>query len=230
MKVLTTIGNEVPDDFPFQHYEKIHAHMVHQKELHYELWREFAGAWNSIGYKFIICAEQDQIFTNSINQFGKSPVHKERIIQEKSLIFFFVSAQSIFESLGYAIYMTASMKNSNDFPFKREIITRLSPETTRDKLKKFYPSELLSSDLTEILASKEYSKIKEIRNVLIHRTMPGRNHFRGSEDDRTRIIWLDTEMVIDNQVTASSRLWLSNSCDQVLKSMEKFVVTLFPSP
>jgi hypothetical protein len=230
MKIFTTTGNEVPDDFPIQCYEKIDVNMVSQKESHYELWREFAGAWNSIGYKFIICSEQDQIFTESINRFGSSPVPEERMVQEKSLFFFFVSAQSIFESLGYAIYLTASMKNSNDFPFKREIITRLSPEITRDKLKKFYPSESLSSDFTKILASTEYSKINEIRNVLIHRTRPGRNHFMGSEDDRTRIIWLDTEMIIDNQVTASSRLWLSISCEQILKSMNQFVVTLFPSP
>jgi hypothetical protein len=230
MRILTTIGNEVTDDFPFQQYENIHVNMVPQKELHYDLWREFAGAWNSIGYKFIICSEQDQIFTESINRFGSSPVHKERIIQEKSLFFFFISTQSIFESLGYAIYLTASMKNSNDFPFKREIITRLSPEITRDKLNKFYPSESLSSDFTKILASTEYLKINEIRNVLIHRTIPGRNHFMGSEDDHTRVIWLDTEMIIDNQVTASSRLWLSNSCNQILKSMEQFVVALFPPP
>lgn len=228
MKILTTTGNEVPDDFPSQHYENIHLNMVPQKDVHYELWREFAGAWNSIGYKFIICSEQDQIFTDSINRFGCSPFPKERIIQEKSLFFFFISAQSIFESLSYAIYLTASMKNSNDFPFRREIITRLSPEITRDKLNKFYPLESLSSDFTKILASTEYSRINEIRNVLIHRTMPGRNHFRGSEDDRTRVIWLDTEMIIDNQVTASSRLWLSNSCDQILKSMDQFVETNFP--
>jgi hypothetical protein len=221
---LSTIGLEAPDDFPFQGYEKIHAAMVIQKDVSPKKWSEFAGAWNSVAYKFIALAQNDENYTVSIKRGGGgASSYEERYNQEYALFNFFVVGDALLESLFYSLYVIASTKNPKEFPMTSEQIQNVSPTMLRDKLKKYYKNEPITEYLGEIVASTEYQNLNKIRNTLIHRTMPSRT-INLSTDRKIPDTWMIDNIPTDDQLTASRRIWYSKVVSKLIDLMNEFIL------
>lgn len=226
-QILKNVGIEVPNDFPFRSYENIHSYIVPQKDINRDIWLEFAGAWKSVAYKYITLAECDDIYSNSINQFGWGPEPKERFIQEKALFSFFINAHSLIESFCYALYILGSIKCPQNFLFDEKEMKNITPKKTCKKYNNSYESESITKIMMEIISSDEFFELTTMRNTIIHRTFfPGR-HFFSSEDN---VYWDGTTIQIDNQLTASRRKWLAKSIFQAMDSMEAFVSKYFSTP
>lgn len=221
---LSTIGLEAPDDFPFQVYEKIHSANVIQKDVSPKKWSEFAGAWNSVAYKFIALAQNDENYTLSVTKYGGgAPSSAERYNQEYALFNFFIIGNSILESLFYSLYIMASTQNPKEFPMASEQIQNVSPTMLRDKFKKYYKNDPITKYLDELLDSNEYKNLNKIRNTLIHRTMPGRS-ISLSTHRKIPDIWMIDNIPIDDQLTASRRIWYSKVVSQIMDLMNKFIL------
>jgi len=221
---LSTIGLEVPDDFPTQGYEKINAAMDIQKDALPEKWSEFKGAWKSVAFKFIALAQNDENYTVSIKRGGGgASSYEERYNQEYALFNFFVVGDALLESLFYSLYVIASTKNPKEFQMASEQIKNVSPKMLRDKFIKYYKNKPITEYLGEIVASAEYQNLNKIRNTLIHRTMPSRT-INLSTDRNIPDTWMIDNIPTDDQLTASRRIWYSKVVSQMMNFMNEFIL------
>lgn len=220
----STIGFEVPEDFPTQGYEKINAAMAPQKEALPQKWSEFTGAWNSVRIKFRALAQNDEIYTASIERSrGGASSFEERYNQEYALFNFFVVEDSLFESLFYGLYVIASTKNPAAFPITLQQIENVNPKMVQEKFHKYFKNEPITKYLEGILTSNEHKELKKIRNTLIHRTMPSRT-IHLSTERAIPDIWMIGNIPTDEQLTASRRIWCSKVVSKLIDLMNDFIL------
>src|SRR4051812_46965066 len=97
-KKVNTVGLEMPDDFPVDAYNAVHARVSPKREPRPAAWPEWASAWNAVAYRFQSCVEHAAAFTKSIRQHGDAPAPPTRYIQERELFNFFTNGLAAIES------------------------------------------------------------------------------------------------------------------------------------
>src|SRR5690349_17383537 len=112
---VNTVGLEMPDDFPADAYNAVHA-AVGAKPRPPGPMAEWAGAWNAVAWRFMSLADNDAAFTDNVRRTGGGRTPSERYLQERELFSFFVTGLSTIESFCYGLYAVASMIDSANFP------------------------------------------------------------------------------------------------------------------
>jgi len=224
--LLSTIGIDMPMSFPIKPYEAVHSQIAKNKDNFLRSWNQYAGAWNAIAYRFLSCTDYNIKFIRSIKRFGNSPLPAERYKQEKCLFGFFVTGLSTVESFCYGLYAIASMINNRSFLIdKAEQLRKITVENTTKKFKCVYPKEKISVTLSKLREDPVFQKWKEIRNILTHRSAPGRHFFAGG-DQNGEALWLDGIQINEN--TTSTRYeWLIDTLTRILNDTELFVSHIF---
>ena len=199
-----------------------------------DLWDQYGGAWNAVAYRYLACAESDEAFTEaftrSIKIRGDSPLASYRYEQERALFLFFVAGLSSLEAFCYGIHAIAAFVKSESFPMGTDCDHRVvTPECTHKRLQATFPREPLTSTLGCVLATQEMREWKEIRNVLIHRTHPGREIRVGGlpTDPSTSSTW-KVGIDIDVKTTSVRRSWLSDKLGQLLGDAAEFARQRLP--
>jgi hypothetical protein len=203
-------GMVSPPDFPLASYQDVAARMALLKDRHEQEWKEFAGGWNGLLYRFMFVAEEDTLFTTSVKEYGSSPISPHRFVQEKALYVFIVSGFSALECLCYGVSAAASIPFPNTFQILRPGFRRdVSPESTVRWLRESCPDEALTGRLATVTVSDEYREWKELRNVLAHRSTPGRHFIVGGNTT-----WGEA-VEIDEETTSDRRWWLAATCHEL---------------
>ncbi len=222
---VSTIGTEMPQDFPAKPYENILKRLVGESDRHPSFWSEFASAWSAVAYRFRSCAEHDEAFAESIRRAGNSPPPPERYAQERELFSFFATGMSAIESLCYGLFAIGSMLDARAFPLvTTEDKRNVYPEKTANKFGTTFPCEIITSILKRLTESQDYQAWKTIRNILSHRSTPGRRFFRGGDHDGIAV-W--GEILIDENTTVSRRRWLANILSDLLEAADAFTAARF---
>lgn len=220
---LTTNGIQTPFGFPTEEYELIHKQVVSTNQTH-ELYQHFAGAWNALSYRYKSVIEHGDEFIFSLKAHGSSPPPEERYLQEKLLFDFFSASFSCFESTFYAFYSVGAFL----VPEKFNLTTardqqRVSPNSTRDAFSKAFPNEQILGDMETLFQDSEYQKIRETRNVLTHRTAPGRTMYVSlGTDDTPATEWKLNNSPIDDSIVLHTRQELSRTLKHLLVSFLNF--------
>lgn len=224
---LSVTGLEMPADFNVAAYESIHRRLGASKpRFQVATWDDYIGAWTALSYRFFSCAESDVAFTKSMNTFGATPPQPQRYIQERELFCFFVLGLSTIESLVYGLYAVASVLDPNKYPLNNDNDRRhIYPESTSSKFNDRFPNEAISNSLAAITISKEYIDWKDIRNMLAHRILPGRNIRIVPGGTPLPALWAGIELDVDT--TATRRRWLAGKVFDLLGDIEIFVNTFF---
>ncbi len=221
--IIETIGIESPIGFPTQEYNNIHKLLLEfgYDKSHFDLWREWAGAWNGLIYRYQTCYDCNQSYITSIKVGTGTPEPQERYNQERDLFNFFMSGFSAIECLCYALFAIASIKDQNNFPLATP--NDKKAVTYKILLSKFevsFPSVDLTKNLRQVINSKEFSDWSEIRNLLAHRATPSRL-FRHGGDRHGQTDWGNFNL---NEGTINSRLeWLSKTLESLLNDLNKFI-------
>jgi hypothetical protein len=222
---LSTLGIVMPEEFNSVLYETIYSHVKTRQSDFPDPYRQFAGGWKALAYRFRSCAEHSRAFTKSIRQVGTAPVPEKRYLQEVELFYFFVSGLAAVESFSYALFAILTMLDSLTFPMvtaknKRDI----SPTYMLGRLKNSrFSSEDITKALEEITSDSIYERWKEIRNVLAHRSSPGRIFNVGGDSETT--LWKDFGIAINNTRTITEYEWLSKAINNLLEETNKFSKT-----
>jgi hypothetical protein len=216
---LTTIGISMPADFPYTSYESIHNYcrpkMTSLPPLA-DKWAEYMYAWNSIAYRFRAITEHDESFSEAITKNS----HFDHYVQERELFNFFVAGLSTLETFSYGLYFLASIAHPNDFPVTNPRSINL--KTTKQYFLNTFPSETVTSRLDALINDPKFDKWCSIRNVLAHRSAPGRiieAGDGGASDD----IWKLDKIPLNENTTGLRRKWLSQTLGQLLEDSKKFV-------
>lgn len=215
------------NDFSETTYENIKTIVISYFGDNSVEFKDFIQSWKAVELRFIAFTEQDEIYTPSIQNFGDAPQTDERIKQDNSLFFFFISGISVFDSYSYAIHGLVSSINQN---FKIQPENRINFTTVSQKFKSFFPDESLTNELLSLSDSTQFIQFKEIRNYLTHRVHPGRVlYLSGGSNQATPAEWNigGNTLTLDNDFTKNWRLWLSTNLDLILTKTEEFAYKYF---
>lgn len=223
---LSTIGLGVPVGFPFVAYETVHK-LVGSACGSHTLYQHYAGGWNALGYRYRACIDCGSYFIWHLEKHGASPPHEERYVQERTLFDFFGSAFSVFECAFYALYALGGMIQLYSFPLATdEDQRRVTPAKTRDTFSKVFPTDPILVVLSKVLADPDFERLRSIRNVLTHRTAPGRHLYVGSDDLPK---WKLTDAPLDRTLIENSVREINRLLGELVCAVAVFVDTRFAS-
>jgi hypothetical protein len=146
---------------------------------------------------------------------------------------FFVTGLSVIESFFYGLHAIAAMTGSSDFPMESDAEHRkVNPENTISRFETAFPAEpILGSfasirkkdDDGKVVNTPPYEEWRDIRNVLAHRSAPGRIITPTTEPgSQAPDVWRLRDLAIDESLTVSRRQWLAGTLASLLAAAEQF--------
>jgi hypothetical protein len=217
-------GVPIPQDFDGELYSRVYRAIERKYAIpSQKSFQQVAWALQGLVYRFTACAEHDDAFTASFKAHGH-PLQPERYQQEKHLFGFFVTGLSALECFAYASYWLGSLLDAAAFPTGTDQSLRAitCPHTAACFGRRF-PNDPLESTTKRLFDSQEFQRWAEIRNMLAHRSHPGRAIYAsiGSAPEKPTE-WVK-DIVIDVKTTRSRRTWLSTGITELLNAAETFV-------
>jgi len=230
---VSSVGLEVPDDFPQKPYDAVHAR-VNSSPRDAVAKFEYGGAWNAVVYRFVSCARSAETFANSFRTAGPAPAQPERFIQEDALFGFFVNGLSVIESFFYGLYWIGSMIDTTSFPVRtgndlRDIVVHT---TVKQYIARFGTCPLTNAFgrigymnfSGKFIDADAYEKWKGGRNYLAHRSAPGRAlHLNIGGGPQVEDSWLGLNISLNDQLTTTRRQWLASTLAELTNGAAIFV-------
>lgn len=225
---LPTNGLTVPGDFPTIPYGLIYEAVVSKYAAH-PLYEHYAGAWNALGYRFRACIDSGDAFASLIKTHGATPLPEDRYLQEKALFDFFSSGFSVFESAFYGLYTIGAFLAAGAFPLASEREQQqVSPTRTKDAFAREFPTDPIVAAFSTLFADPEYQKWREVRNVLTHRTAPGRRIYVSIGNDNVLPTeWKLNDSPLDISIATNGRRELGRLLTHLLDAGAQFVEAKF---
>jgi len=224
MSILSTVGIELPDTFPVEPYEKIHAIVTAKKEKNENGWKEYAIAWNAIPYRYASLLKYNDRYAELVAGHGNSPSPEIRAEQEEAIFNFFMAGFSIIDTLGYAMYAIAGYANASRFPLTDEMKPNVNLVMVMEKFRAYFKNEKITSSMKGILESQEYGEWKVVRNILMHRGQPGRKIHAGGEENGVAE-WI-TGIAVDENLLSGRLEWVSSAIGELMESLLDLASTL----
>lgn len=223
MSALTTNGLMPHSDFPAGPYESIHAAVV-GKWSNGEFYTHFSGAWNALAYRFHGTVDAGVQFQQSLTTHGPHPAPLERYQQERALFEFFSNGFSTFEAVFYGMFAIGAMIDPEKFPLTTaRDQQRVSPAQSAEACKRAFPDDPLLNVFATLFEDQAYQRWREVRNVLTHRTAPGRRIYVSlGQDDASPVEWKLNDLPLDESLVANRQAELVRLISEVLSGIEKF--------
>ncbi|HQR40132.1 MAG TPA: hypothetical protein PLF26_17245 [Blastocatellia bacterium] len=184
----------VPEGFPVAGYEHVYDIVMrrHSGHAHCE---HLAGAWNAIPYRYQAARDAGVAFAESVTAHGAAPQADIRYRQERSLFDYYSAGFSVFECTCYGLYAIGSFLRPDIFLLATaRDQQRVSPTSTRDAFNRAFPADSICTIFATLFADRAYQEWREVRNVLTHRTSPGRRMYVSIGTDEE----LPTEWKLNN--------------------------------
>jgi|SRR5579862_1033124 len=218
-------GFGLPDDFPLEQLEAVHARVsdggIYDTNL--RLWHHWAGGCNATMYRFIAADDADREWAET---YTDRPLIDQHVRQDILLFAFFASALSSLECLVYGLAALGEHLRPDVF----SVVTKPWTINFNSVPKMFtgaFPSESLTKALTEIDVSAEMKSLRETRNILAHRAAPGRTYSEilttSSSGDSATVgstEWLGN--VLDQGTTRRPRGWVAGALARMLNEAVAF--------
>lgn len=220
---LRSNGLLVPEHFPVAPHESVYR-IVESKKATDPLYEHFSGAWNALAYRFRASVDRGNEFVAAITSHGTTPPPEERYIQERILFEFFSSGFSAFEATFYGLYTIGAFICPAGFPLLTPKDQQsVSPSTTLTAFVRMFSGEKTVAALSTFVADLGYQQFREVRNILTHRTAPGRRMYVGLGSwDAPATEWKLNNVPIDGSITTNGMQELSRLLTQLLMIIEDF--------
>ena len=224
IRPLTTNGLVPADDFPTRPYEAIHETVSHSWGSHV-LYDHYAGAWNAVAYRFHAAVDAAGVFQASLLTAGSSPTAEGRYHQDKALADFFGGGFSTFESVFYALHSIGAFLDANAFSLATpKAQQQVSPKQTSEVYRRAFPGDPILVAFEALFADPAYQEGREIRNILTHRTAPGRRMYVGiGKDDAPPTEWKLNNIPLDASMVPNRRRELARMLTSLIEGANVFV-------
>jgi len=217
-----------PASFPIVAYESVQKRMGPQQPLHPNEWRHHTGGWNAVHYRIIGCEKCVGRYTDSFAISGVAPQLDEQIAQDNALFGFFVYALSAIESYFFAMHAVASILAPADFPMATEQdLKRITPKVTIQRFDRKFGGNVVSTVMKQTVSEAEYQEWKDLRNVLVHRSVPGRLFFQPSRSTPRDADWMDMGIVLNLNTLDSRYPWLTSVLERLIGVADQFTAQYF---
>lgn len=223
ISVLYSNGLQIPSSFPIASYEIVYR-SVEAKQAAHPLYEHFSGAWNALAYRFRATIDRGDEFILAFAQHGAEPPPEERYLQECLLFEFFSSGFSAFEAAFYGFYTIGAFTQPTGFPLSTpKDQQRVSPAGAVNAFVRVYSADKVAAALSGFIADPGFQQFREVRNILTHRTAPGRRMYVGlGIDDAPPTEWKLNNLPIDGTIITNSVKELSRLLSQLLTIIEGF--------
>jgi hypothetical protein len=222
---LSTIGLVMPPGFPSEDYDAVNSAVSRHQSHHPSEVSQFVGGWLGVAYRFLSCTDYDAAFRSSVSRpGGDAPPHPERYKQEKWLFGFFATGLSTLESLCYGLFAVGAITRPKDFRFVGPSDwRRVTPSWTRRQFASAFPQHSLTNMLEELMGSRKFHEWNEVRNILVHRSAPGRtiSGTTSSAHQRRPALWVQG-ITLDERTTTFRRNWLAQQLSQLMSAARRF--------
>jgi hypothetical protein len=140
---------------------------------------------------------------------------------------FFSSAFAAFEASFYGLFMIGAALDRGRFPMATARDQQaISPARTNAAFTAAFPGDPILAAFTTLFGDAAYLELREVRNILTHRTAPGRRFYVGlGDDDAPAGEWKTFNIVMDKDTTETRRATLAKLLTHLLTASEAFVVT-----
>jgi hypothetical protein len=169
-----------PDSFPVADYDILQVPM--QKHAGSRGWKIWNMGWKGLAYRYRMAVENQATFADAIQ--GPEDGEK-RFTQERSFFDLVVSSLSTLSCYSYGLYALISLSDPAAFPIATTRDLRVYPEDVLRKLTGTgspFQHEGITTTLSACLTSSRHAELKELRNALDHRGIPGRSIAVGKSD------------------------------------------------
>lgn len=225
IRTLTTNGLLMSSTFPTECYESIHKIIVEAYKNH-KFYEHYSGSWNALAFRYQAAIQHGDEFIVSLKTFGIAPNPSDRFTQEKLLFDFYSSTFSTFEAMYYGLYSIGHFISPEHFPIISSKDQRgISLRTTKEAYLKAFPADIIIISLFDtIQTDSQYCKIRNIRNVLSHRTAPGRRIFVGLGSENASVAeWKMTDTPLDENLISECTKSLSYHISNMLCGTVTFI-------
>jgi hypothetical protein len=219
MAKVSTVGLDMPGDFPILPYEAVHKHVAGKLPIAApDAFTVYALSWNGVARRFYSLGAMEAAYEATFPRSNK----EQRQVQEEALFGFFSTALSVIECACFSLYCLARTSNPRAFPDHEKNMT---PTSLLARLKKAHPAAPLTISLGALLTDPRFAKLSDIRNVLAHRGTPGRTKFWDPANTRPgSAIWHQGDIPVRAGLLHSWRRWLATVLRGLLRDAETFVV------
>lgn len=224
-------GLNMPIDFDVSTYDEIN--LIASKQTNIAYWKHFAGGWSGVAVRFLSAYESGETYTQLHIEFGESLSFYQLYIQSRELFNFFVSGASCLECYFYSLYALGALRDPINFSMSPSDLANVKLKRVKDLYIKHFPCQL-SQELLKLSNNSDYTKWIKIRNILVHRVLPGRMVYLSTNPNNSRSSeWkLDEHaqnpVTLDTHLTATHYYWLSNTINSLLHETKIFVDVSFP--
>ena len=227
-ELLTTIGLSVSSDFPRVLYESFWAKV--SSSIPPSAPRvELGFGWNAVAYRFKACEEANESFKASLSNHGASPPPEERFSQERWLFEFFTSGQAVLESFAYASYAVGTLLQPQHFQMlSAKDLRKITVKRTFELYKVAFPQEMVTATFDALVHDPSWEEWTEVRNVLAHRSAPGRTFAIGGGTPGMAT-WKTFNFAIEEALTADRKRWLAETLTGLIEALDDLAAIKFPS-
>jgi hypothetical protein len=223
MSKLVSVGLDAPSDFPAAHYNECQRIAEERCALRSEM-DEFRGAWNAVAYRFQAMTEAGDSFAAALEKHGTHPPPKERYQQESDLSTFFSSGFATFEAAFYGLYALGAMVNGSPLSLATAKDKQsVSPSRVHVAFSKAFAGDSSLAAIGAVLNDIEFKTFRETRNILTHRTAPGRTIYVGiGGDQELPTEWKLNNTPLDKTVATRGRSHVARLLTAIVRTSEDF--------
>jgi len=221
-------GLEMPSPFPDTLFEAVKKRIVAKMQNPSPGLDNLGGGQNGVRYRLRACADYSEEFTESVRRAGDSPPADDRYRQERQLFGFFVSGIAALDSFNFFMYFTAAHLRPADFRTQETgHIKAITRKSTEKAFAKEFPNETITIALTNLISDPKVKEWEDCRNVLAHRSAPGRVIYKsfGSSSPDPAADWkVDPtgNLKIDVNLTPPRLKWLVTSLADLVVAADHF--------
>ncbi|UYO48797.1 hypothetical protein KQX64_23340 [Rhodopseudomonas palustris] len=217
-------GLLMPPGFPTTAFDALYQYATLSRGPYAE---EFLGAWNAISYRYRALLDYSDGFEASIKRHGPAPEADIRFKQEKDLFGFFSNAFSVFEAYFFGMYALGAELSPASFPFTTsQDRQRVTINSTIAGYKKTWPDHPIIMTFEELSNDPVYRGLRDARNVLTHRTAPGRTIYADlSNDGPPTADWKLLNSPLDEHTTRARREGVTRMLWTLTAASQSFVET-----
>lgn len=212
-----------PQGFPVAQYESVQKRIAPYQPGNPDLYRHFAGGWNAVQNRALGCERCAQEYTTLLVKYGVSPTPYVRAIQDITLYGFFVYGLSAIESWFFAMHAAAALGLPRAFPMATPRELRdVDPARVLCRYRKAYPDSPTATAMRKFLRERAYREWVYVRNVLAHRSAPGRHFYQPPRAGAPNADWISIEIVLDKDTLLGRFPWLMTTLHALIQASEDF--------
>jgi hypothetical protein len=184
MQPLKVNGLLMPTDFPSPSFERVYSRALLRSAGNASAYEHFSAAWNAVSFRYLAHCDDGDAFTASVSAPDGGESLEQRYQQERHLFGFFSNGFSAFESFFYGMFAIGALLHPAQFPLTSPKEQQaVSPSSTDRIYTRAFAGDPVLAAFAAVFMDSAYKEWKEIRNILTHRTAPGRTIFVSIESD-----------------------------------------------